>query len=80
MAMWASGPKKSQAMEDTNDQGEATLGKTAKAIGDLDELIKAVQLSLPRAKPWQRQLHQYLGEIDRRVQITRMTPGSSPAT
>lgn len=60
-------------MEETKARSGAQVENTAKAIGDLDDLIKAVTTSLPRTKPWQRQLHQYLRDIERRLQVLRMT-------
>lgn len=61
--------------------GEDTIGvmkglqseEAAKAIGDLDSLVQAVLASLPPSKPWQRQLLSYLSDIERQLQILRMT-------
>jgi hypothetical protein len=63
----------SEEMEDTSSQNTANLAKVAKVAGDLDELLRAVVASLPTAKPWQRQLGQYLLDIDRQLQILRMS-------
>ena len=60
-------------MEDTNGQRGENSEKKAKAIRDLDELVKAILTSLPATKPWQRQLRQYLLDIDKQLQILRMT-------
>lgn len=60
-------------MEDTNGRSGMKFEKAAKAIGDLDDLVRAVLTSLPITKPWQRQLRQYLLDIDRHLQILRMT-------
>jgi len=45
----------------------------AKAIGDLDDLVRLVTRTLPRAKTWQRQLLGSLTDVDRTIQIMRMT-------
>ncbi|MFT7773406.1 hypothetical protein [Roseateles sp.] len=47
--------------------------ETAKAIGDLDSIVRALLTVLPPSKPWQRQLLAYLAEADRKLQILRMT-------
>ncbi|MGQ3050260.1 MAG: hypothetical protein ACT6S0_00615 [Roseateles sp.] len=47
--------------------------QAAKTISDLDDLVQAVLKSLPSSKPWQRQLHAYLNDIDRLTQVLRMT-------
>ncbi|MFH7043933.1 hypothetical protein ABT392_16670 [Paucibacter sp. JuS9] len=51
----------------------AALAAVAKSIGDLDELVTLIGRGLSRAKPWQRQLGNQLAEIDRLLQILRMT-------
>lgn len=52
---------------------EATdLRLAANAIGDLDELVRAVLVSLPTSKPWQRQLRVQLSEVDRLVEVLRL--------
>ncbi len=48
------------------------MEKASKAVGDLDDLVKAVLSSLPSSKPWQRQLRRYLVDIDTQVQVLRM--------
>lgn len=49
------------------------LEAIAKAIGDLDDLVGLINRALPRAKPWQRQLSSHLADVDRTIQILRMT-------
>lgn len=44
-----------------------------KAIADLDSLIQALGKSLPRAKPWQRRLHDFMAHAERRIQVLRLT-------
>lgn len=44
-----------------------------KAISELDSLVQALRKSLPRAKPWQRQLLGYMSDADRQVQVLRLT-------
>lgn len=45
----------------------------AKAIKDLDLLIRALLTSLPASKPWQRQLRLHLVHADGLLQVWRMT-------
>ena len=45
----------------------------AKSISDLDALIQAILAAVPQSKPWQRQLHAFLEQVDREVQILRMS-------
>ncbi len=45
----------------------------AKAMGDMDDLVRLLGKGLSRAKPWQRQLVSQLSELDRRLQVLRMT-------
>jgi hypothetical protein len=52
---------------------QGRLEGIAKLIIDLEELLKLLLKSLPRIKPWQRQLADHLAEIDRRVQVLRMS-------
>ena len=49
------------------------LQNIAKAMGDLDDLVRLLCKGLPRAKPWQRQLVSQLSELDRLLQVLRMT-------
>ncbi|NCT81666.1 MAG: hypothetical protein GXC94_00840 [Comamonadaceae bacterium] len=60
-------------MEEQNDEGDQKPKQVRKVIGDLDDLVKAVRTSLPPAKPWQRQLLAHLTEVDRQIQILRVT-------
>lgn len=45
----------------------------AKAMRDLDDLVRLLGKGLSRAKPWQRQLASQLSELDRLLQVLRMT-------
>lgn len=45
----------------------------AKAMGDLDDLVRLLGKGFSRAKPWQRQLASQLSELDRLLQVLRMT-------
>ncbi|WP_157275656.1 hypothetical protein [Pelomonas sp. Root1444] len=45
----------------------------AKTIKDLDDLVRLVVAGLIAAKPWQRQLAARLGEVDRLLQMLRLT-------
>lgn len=45
----------------------------AKSIGDLDDLIKLLSKGLSRAKPWQQRLAAQLSEMDRLLQVLRLT-------
>jgi hypothetical protein len=45
----------------------------AKAMGDLDDLVRLLRKTLPRAKPWQRQVASRLTELDRLLQVLRLT-------
>jgi len=49
------------------------LVRLAKAIRDLDDLVRLLGQSLSRTKPWQRQLAGHLSELERLLQILRMT-------
>jgi hypothetical protein len=61
-------------MNDVNlSQTPGTLAASAKSLGDLDDLVRILRKSLPRTKPWQRQLFGHLNELDRLVQVLRMT-------
>lgn len=52
---------------------EPELEGIAKAIKDLDLLLRALLTSLPSSKPWQRQLRLHLLDADRLLQVWRMT-------
>lgn len=60
-------------MDNTTPTVDATAADTAKAFVDLEGLVTALLSSLPRAKPWQRQLRDHLQEVERHLQILRMT-------
>ena len=60
-------------MENAQTAIHPELDQAAKAITDLDALVQAVLTSLRPSKPWQRQLLQQLADIDRRIQVLRMT-------
>lgn len=49
------------------------LVAAAKTINDLDDLVRLVLKGLARTKPWQRQLAARLGDVDRLVQVLRLT-------
>lgn len=53
------------------DSGD--LHAMAKSIGDLDDLISLLSKGLSRAKPWQQRLAAQLNEIDRLLQVMRLT-------
>lgn len=59
--------------------GEHQLGDSsgllamAKSIRDLDDLIKLLSKGLSRAKPWQQRLAAQLAEMDRLLQVLRLT-------
>lgn len=55
------------------DEDQELPAAIAKAIVDMDTLIKLLVAELPRAKPWQRQLASHLAGIDGRLQIIRLT-------
>ena len=52
------------------DQKRVAMAKT---INDLDDLVRLILTSLTRTKPWQRQLASRLGDVDRLVQVLRLT-------
>lgn len=52
---------------------EAGLTGIAKAITDLDDLVRLTLGGLSRAKPWQRKLADALADVDRLMQVLRMT-------
>ncbi len=45
----------------------------AKCMLELDDLVRLLRKALTLAKPWQRQLGSQLSEIDRLLQVLRMT-------
>ncbi|WP_343622679.1 hypothetical protein [Roseateles puraquae] len=54
-----------------DDAGQ--LVAIAKHIQDLDELIAQLLKGLPRVKPWHRQIARHLADVDRQLQVLRMT-------
>lgn len=52
---------------------EAGLAGIAKAITDLDDLVRLTLGGLSRAKPWQRKLADALADVDCVMQVLRMT-------
>lgn len=52
---------------------EAGLARTAKAITDLDGVVSLTLGGLSRAKPWQRKLADALADVDRLMEVLRMT-------
>lgn len=53
--------------------GSSVVVEAAKAIKDLDLLVRALLTSVPDSKPWQRQLRAQLSEADRTMQVLRLT-------
>lgn len=52
---------------------DSGLCAMAKSIGDLGDLIKLLSKGLSRAKPWQQRLAAQLSEVDRLLQVLRLT-------
>ena len=52
---------------------EGELVHAAKAILDMNTVVQATVLRLPRTKPWQRHLLAHLKVASRRIQVLRMT-------
>ena len=50
-----------------------SMAPVAKAILDLTDLLALISKGISRAKPWERQLASELVEVDRRLQVLRMT-------
>lgn len=62
--------------DESNDAARTAstaLASCAKALGDLDDLVRLLQRGHVPTKPWQRQLASQLREIDGLLQILRMT-------
>ncbi|MBU0914782.1 hypothetical protein [Aquabacterium parvum] len=57
----------------TESPADPKLVAVAKTINDLDDLVRLILKGLTRAKPWQRQLAARLGDVDRLVQVLRLT-------
>lgn len=60
-------------MENSADLTESRAAAAAKAMTDLNELVQALLSSLSPSKPWQRHLRHLLVEVDRTLQVLRMT-------
>ncbi|MBW8848007.1 MAG: hypothetical protein JF607_23840 [Burkholderiales bacterium] len=59
--------------DSTPDGSPDIPAATVKAIGDLDALVQAILKATPASKPWQRQLLVHLSQMDREVQVLRLT-------
>ena len=59
--------------ETTASPADPKLVAVAKTINDLDDLVRLILTGLTRTKPWQRQLAARLGDVDRLVQVLRLT-------
>jgi len=68
-----SAPSELEPISPATDPSASPPPPHLKAIADLDSLIQALGKSLPRAKPWQRRLHDFMADADRRVQVLRLT-------
>ena len=55
---------------DPNERSQADI---AKAMLDLDDLLRLLNQGLSRTKPWQRQLGDQLAKIDKQVLVLRLT-------
>lgn len=67
--MWAA----MNTSEPTPDRMAARSGDLSKAIADLDAIVAALLTAVPQSKPWQRQLRTHLVQLEREVQVLRMT-------
>ena len=56
-----------------NDKPADCTIRASKAIGDLDDLIQAIVKATPDSKPWQRQVLLHLRDVERQIQVLRMT-------
>lgn len=45
----------------------------ARAIADVDALVQAMLKELPSEKTWQRQLRAQLAQVDRNIEVLRLT-------
>lgn len=59
--------------ESTESPDDLTLVAVAKTIKDIDDLVRLMLTGLTRAKPWQRQVAVRLVEVDRLLQVLRLT-------
>jgi len=60
-------------MTTADPAADPKLVALAKNIADLDDLVRMLAKAVPQAKPWQRRLNSQLMELDRLLQILRMT-------
>jgi len=56
-----------------SDAAPAAITVIAKAIGDLDLLVRALRCGLSLAKTWQRTLSEQLSQVDLDIELLRMT-------
>ncbi len=59
--------------EATESPADPKLVALAKTINDLDDLVRLILKGLTRTKPWQRQLAARLEDVDRLLQVLRLT-------
>lgn len=59
--------------ETTESPADPRLVAVAKTIKDMDDLARLMLTGLTRAKPWQRPLAVRLAEVDRLLQVLRLT-------
>lgn len=59
--------------EATESPADPKLVAVAKTIHDLDDLVRLILTGLARTKPWQRQLAACLDDVDRLLQVLRLT-------
>jgi hypothetical protein len=57
----------------TESPADPKLVAVARTIHDLDDLVRLILKGLTRTKPWQRQLTARLADVDRLVQVLRLT-------
>ena len=57
----------------TSSLTDPRLTAVAKTIHDLSDLVQLMLNGLARTKAWQRQLAGHLGDVDRLLQVLRMT-------
>ena len=62
-------PTSPNALEELLDPG----AELSRSISILDDLVQALLIEIPPIKPWQRQLVLHLTQVERSVQILRMT-------
>lgn len=57
----------------SQESPDGALDAVAKHIGDLQHLVTLLLQGLSRAKPWQRQLSGHLSDVDKQLQVLRLT-------